>query len=198
MPWRVSRARWQRGWSLWGTYLGGTKVQQVLQGLSQGAQLLFQAAVCVPNALPLLGSQKRGRHRISTSTHQIFPDSHFFFPVDKEEEKQGPWGVYGLQLPRASSLRLLDSQSLYGTCHSNDPLVLTTNRFPWILCLLLDYTRVVNSTDPVSSCKSQDNKPQVPLGSLTIIAIIITAANSDEALNHMPATILNSRLIHAG
>lgn len=41
-----------------GMYLGGPKVQQVLQGLSQGAQLLLQAAVCVPNPLSLLGSQK--------------------------------------------------------------------------------------------------------------------------------------------
>lgn len=45
---------------VWGTYLGGTKVQQVLQGLPQGAQLLFQAAVCVPNPLSLLRSQKDG------------------------------------------------------------------------------------------------------------------------------------------
>lgn len=41
-------------------YLGGPKVQQVLKGLSQGAQLLFQAAVCVPHPLSLLRSQKGG------------------------------------------------------------------------------------------------------------------------------------------
>lgn len=41
-------------------YLGGPKVQQVLKGLSQGAQLLFQAAVCVPYPLSLLRSQKGG------------------------------------------------------------------------------------------------------------------------------------------
>ena len=49
-----------RAWELGaGVYLGGPEVQQVLKGLSQGAQLPLQAAVRVPNTLSLLRSQKK-------------------------------------------------------------------------------------------------------------------------------------------
>lgn len=62
---RVSRGTWSGGrrvlgaWDRGGPYLGRPEVQQVFQGLSQGAQLLLQAAVRVPNPLSLLGSRER-------------------------------------------------------------------------------------------------------------------------------------------
>ena len=59
-----------------GAHLGGPEVQQVLKGLSQGAQLLLQAAVRVPNTLSLLRSQKK-RDTVSMPTHHIFPHSIF-------------------------------------------------------------------------------------------------------------------------
>lgn len=54
-------------------YLGRPKVQQVLKGLSQGAQLLFQAAVCVPNTLTLLRSHKGEDIGLVCSFTRSFP-----------------------------------------------------------------------------------------------------------------------------
>lgn len=91
-----------------GVYLGGPEVQQVLKGLSQGAQLLFQAVVRVPNPLSLLRFQKGGDRELACPPTRSSPIPSFpRLAGGRVAWPQVPCGVYGLQVPRASLLRLL-------------------------------------------------------------------------------------------
>ena len=71
---RVNLGEQGRAWGLGaGVYLGGPEVQQVLKGLSQGAQLPLQAAVRVPNTLSLLRFQKKRDTQLACPPTISFP-----------------------------------------------------------------------------------------------------------------------------
>lgn len=100
-------------------YLGGTKVQQVFQSLSQAAQFLFQAVVRVPNPLSLLRCPKQGNTGLVRPPTRSFPTPFFPSPRRRKEglvpsaRIGGGGDTYGPQFPRAPLLRLLGFPRVY-------------------------------------------------------------------------------------